>query len=79
MKSSIHVKLFGLLAEAAGNSFIEIERVNDTDSLREKILSDFPALKNHSFIIAVERQIVGDNTSLKPGDEVVLLPPFAGG
>jgi len=76
---SIEVKFFGQLAEATGVSHQKIEDILDTDSLENKISSDFPLLKKHSFVIAVNKQIVNENKSLKSGDEVALLPPFAGG
>jgi molybdopterin synthase sulfur carrier subunit len=76
---SIQVKLFGLLADIVGKTDLTIDGINDTDSLNKKILSDFPKLKDQSFVIAVSKQIVKGNQLLKSGDEVVLLPPFAGG
>lgn len=76
---SIRVKLFGLLADVVGKSEIHFQNVNDTNSLKEKIISDFPDMKKHSFVLAVCKQIIKGNHFLKNGDEVVLLPPFAGG
>ena len=76
---SIQVKFFGPLADAVGMSMMEMEGISDTDSLKQKMLNDFPKLKNYHFVMAVYKQIINSNQSLKPGDEVALLPPFAGG
>ena len=76
---SIQVKLFGMLANAAKKNEILIQDVNDTNSLRQKMFSEFPKLKNYSFIIAVHNQIANGNQKLQAGDVVALLPPFAGG
>ena len=76
---SIQVKLFGLLADAAGKSELQIESVSDTDSLKKKMFLDYPNLANKSFIVAVRKQIIGNNQKLENGDEVAFLPPFAGG
>ena len=76
---NIRVKLFGLLADAAGKSELQIENASDTDSLKKQMLLDYPNLANKSFIVAVRKQIIRNNQKLETGDEVALLPPFAGG
>ena len=76
---NIQVKLFGLLADAAGKSELQIENASDTDSLKKIMLLEYPNLANKSFIVAVRKQIIGNNQKLENGDEVAFLPPFAGG
>ena len=76
---NIRVKLFGLLADAAGKSELQIENASDTDSLKKQMLLDYPNLADKSFIVAVRKRIIGNNQKLETGDEVALLPPFAGG
>ena len=76
---SIQVKLFGLLADTVGKSELQIENASDTDSLKKQMLLDYPNLAKKSFIVAVRKQIVGNNQKLENGDEVAFLPPFAGG
>ena len=76
---SIQVKLFGSLVDVVGKNDLAIEGINDTDSLKKKMLVDFPKLKDQSFVVAVSKQIVKGNQVLNSGDTVALLPPFAGG
>ena len=76
---SIRVKLFGLLADTVGKSELQIENASDTDSLKKQMLLDYPHLASKSFIVAVRKQIIGNNQKLENGDEVAFLPPFAGG
>ena len=76
---SIQIRFFGPLADAVGKSRMDIKDINDTETLKRKMLKDFPKLKNYPFVIAVSKQIVRENQSLNPGDVVALLPPFAGG
>ena len=75
----IQVKLFGVLADVAGKAEVQLQNINDTDSLKEKIVVDFPKLKKHSFVVAVYKKIANGNEMLNNGDVVALLPPFAGG
>jgi molybdopterin converting factor small subunit len=76
---SIHIKLFGNLADIVGRAEIDVAGINNTDSLKQKMLAEFPKLKDQSFLIVVSKQIIKENQALKPGDVVALLPPFAGG
>lgn len=76
---SIRIKLFGLLADTIGKPQLELNGVENTDSLKQILFSDYPGLKNCQFIIAVDKKIIKQNQKLNSGDEVALLPPFAGG
>lgn len=75
----IKLKLLGQLAEITGTSSIEVDDINNTDSLTKKMLRDFPGLKNFKFRISVNKKLIQKNQELEPGSEVALLPPFAGG
>lgn len=74
----IKVLLFGVLAEKAGEDKMEVS-VADIESLKTYIFEKTPELKGLSFQVSVNQEITQDNLKLKDGDEVALLPPFAGG
>ena len=76
---SIQIKIFGQLAEIVGSNELKLELVADTNSIKTKIISDFPKLENYPFVIAVNKIIVNQNQKINTGDVVALLPPFAGG
>lgn len=76
---NIQVKLFGPLTDVVGSIQLELSDIADTESLKKKILGDFPGLSKYTFKIAVGKKLVNENIRLKSGDEVALLPPFAGG
>ena len=76
---NVQIKLFGLLADIVGKNKIQMQDINDTESLREKIIFYFPKLKEYSFTMAISNQIIKGNHKINSGDEIVLLPPFAGG
>ena len=77
----IKVLLFGVLKDIIGLNEIYIEKMNieDVNSLKKYLLYKFPALKNYSFSIAVNYEIVHENKELKSNDEVALIPPVSGG
>ena len=75
----VNVILFGQLKELAGNSNIIVENVADTESLVATLHERFPAMANKKFIIAVNKQVVSNNTLLVNNCTIALMPPFSGG
>jgi sulfur-carrier protein len=77
--SIVRVLPFGILREILGTALLEYRDIHNTDMLQDKLQSDYPKLKEASFVMALNRQIIQENTALTPGAEVALLPPFSGG
>ncbi|WP_437395256.1 MoaD/ThiS family protein [Flagellimonas lutimaris] len=76
----VTVKYFGLVAEAA-EKFEEVMELNGQLTaleLKEQCLNGLLIEDKDSVQIAVNQNL-DDKTTLKDGDEVALLPPFAGG
>lgn len=73
------IKVFGQLADIIGSDELQMQDISDTGSLREKLVSEFPELGNYPFVVAVGKKVVNGNQKINTGDEVALLPPFAGG
>jgi len=75
---SIHIILFGQLADIAGNS-VFVNDVTDTDGLINVLHKTYPALAGSKYVIAVNKEVITSNTLLNENNEVALLPPFSGG
>ena len=75
---SVKIILFGKLAEIAGAS-VSVNNVADTDSLIDALLKDHPEFAKTKYVIAVDKQLVKENTVLNKKSTVALLPPFSGG
>lgn len=78
----MHIKilLFGTLSDIAGASRVEINSfVKDTEELKNYLNKKYPSFGKANYLISVNQSIVRDKTMLNDGDEVALLPPFAGG
>ncbi len=75
----VEVLFFGVLAEKAGLERLSVKGANDVGLLKRKIFGIYPELGNYSFRVSVNRKLAEDKDKLKEGDEVALLPPFAGG
>ena len=75
----MQVLFFGALAESAGKSEIQMDKVKDVDHLKSHLLSRYPKLQNHTFRIAVNKKVESVNVPLHENDVVAFLPPFSGG
>jgi len=75
----IKVLFFGVLAEVTGTAFRNYSGVKNTSDLQHRIADDYPEIVHYNFRIAVNSQIINDETDLCENDEVAYLPPFAGG
>lgn len=75
----IKILVFGILADRIGQTTIETASRKNVGELREFLVSEYPQLENLRYSISVNRQISDDDKQIKGGDEVALLPPFAGG
>ncbi len=75
----IQVLFFGALAGLTGTDRIEISNADDTEHLIEMLLLLYPSLKNETYKIALNQNLIHQKQTLKEGDEIALLAPFAGG
>ncbi len=75
---SVKIILFGKLADIAGGS-VSADNVADTDSLINALEKEYPEFTKTKFLIAVDKQVIKENTVLNKKSTVALLPPFSGG
>lgn len=76
---NITIKYFGQIAEVTKQTNETISFPNHLVSeLIEHLYAKYPELKNKSFKVAQNQELVSDSTKLTGGD-IALLPPFAGG
>ena len=76
---NIKIILFGQLRDIAGSNSLVLEDVADTKELEEQLKQQYPGLAASKYIIAVDKELVQENTSLNENNTVALLPPFSGG
>jgi molybdopterin synthase sulfur carrier subunit len=75
---SVKIILFGKLAEIAGGT-VSVDNVADTDSLINALEKDYPEFTKAKYVVAVDKQVIKENTALNKKSTVALLPPFSGG
>jgi len=75
----IKILFFGILQEATGKQEITLNDISDSDTLLNQLKSSMPGLKNYTFRLAINHEFIDNNCTLKEGDIVAVMPPFAGG
>lgn len=75
----VKVLTFGQLTDITGNNSFTINDAKDTDELVRQLHTRFPALAKMNYIIAVDKDVVTENTPLQENTTVALMPPYAGG
>jgi molybdopterin synthase sulfur carrier subunit len=75
----ITIKYFGQLAEVTQQEEESIEFLKHSISdLLESLFIKYPDLKNKDFKVAQNQELVSVDAKIT-GEEIALLPPFAGG
>lgn len=75
----VKVLFFGVLAEVTGTNFKHFRNVKSIGDLKLRIQDDFPEVVHYNYRISLNNEIINNDPKLKDGDEVALMPPFAGG
>ena len=75
----INIIAFGQIVDLTGMQSWKISGVKNTDELMRKLAEQFPSLPKINFIMAVNKNVIINNTELNPNDTVALLPPYSGG
>ncbi len=75
----VTVRFFGMIAEATSATTFVASNVNNTHELVKFLETSFPKVGQHKYAIAINKKLITGNVKLSDGDEVALLPPFAGG
>lgn len=75
----VKVFFFGVLAEVTATNFKHYLNVKSIGDLKLRIQDDFPEIVHYDFRISLNNEIIDSDLLLNEGDEVALMPPFAGG
>jgi molybdopterin converting factor small subunit len=75
----VKVLFFGVLSEVAATTVKHYNNVKTVNDLKLRIFDDYPEIVHYNYRISVNNEITDKDLILNPGDEVALMPPFAGG
>jgi sulfur-carrier protein len=75
----VKVLFFGVLAEISGTECKHYADVVSLGDLKLRIIDDFPEIVHYSYRISLNNELIDNDPLLNDGDELALMPPFAGG
>ncbi len=75
----INLLSFGQVADIIGEANLSITDIQNTEELKDWLIDKWPKLQSIKYSIAINRNIIQENTELQNEDTVALLPPFSGG
>jgi molybdopterin converting factor small subunit len=75
----VKVLFFGVLAEVTATNCKHFRDVNSIGDLKLRILDDFPEVVHYNYRVSLNNVLTDNDPLLNDGDEVALMPPFAGG
>jgi molybdopterin converting factor subunit 1 len=78
----INVLAFGISRDIVGGSSVQIDlpETSTVSQLLDQLYADYPELKKlRSLAVAVNTEYAANDQVLRARDEVVLIPPVAGG
>jgi sulfur-carrier protein len=75
----IKVYFFGILTDVTDTNEQELKDIENLSALKSWLWRTYPKSKELDFQVAVNRKLIEGKIDFKNGDEIALLPPFAGG
>ena len=79
LSMKIKILFFGNLGEKAGTSSVDVKGVDSLQGCREWIERQVPDLQGKVYLTAVNQDLIRGDQALQDGDEIAVMPPFAGG
>ena len=76
---TVNVLFFGALVELTKVSSMQINEITNSEEIIEILHKKFPLLFHYKFSVALNQNFLTDAAPLNDGDELALMPPFAGG
>lgn len=77
----VQVLFFGATAEATGKREIEINMENGAkaDDVFQRVIANFPQLRKHSLLFALNQEYSKGNEIIKDDDELAIFTAVSGG
>jgi len=70
---------FGKISELISNQTLETEGIETTDELKEYLEKTYPDLAEMKYKLALNKNLVQQNSDIKNSDSIAIMPPFSGG
>ncbi len=75
----IKILFFGILTDITKKNQLELNEIKNVVELKSFLFKKYPKIMEINFRIAKNKEIINDSETFNNGDEIALMPPFAGG
>lgn len=78
----VKIKAFGISREIIGSKILELELPEGYTiaALKQELFQKYPSFNDlKSLYVAINNEYAGEETLVKEGDEIALIPPVSGG
>lgn len=75
----IDIISFGKISDFIKNQRIDITGISDTDALKTYLEKTFPEISQMKYKLALNENLIQQNTQISGNDLVAIMPPFSGG
>ncbi|MBB2148045.1 MoaD/ThiS family protein [Pedobacter gandavensis] len=75
----IDIISFGKISEFIKNQRVDITGISDTDALKIYLEKTFPEISQMKYKLALNENLIQQNTQISGNDLVAIMPPFSGG
>lgn len=76
---TVNILFFGALVDVTQAKSMQVNDVSNTDEILTLLHHKYPLLCHYKFSLALNQNFLTDAVALADGDELALMPPFAGG
>ncbi|KLT64334.1 MoaD/ThiS family protein [Pedobacter sp. BMA] len=70
---------FGRISEFIPNQKIQINGIETTSGLQNYLEKTFPQLAGMKYKLALNKNLVQQESEIRNGDSIAIMPPFSGG
>jgi sulfur-carrier protein len=74
----VNIIIFGQLRDVLGEK-LELDNVNDTVGLKAVLHEKYPGMSGANYMVAVDKKVITENTTLTENCTIAILSPFSGG
>jgi sulfur-carrier protein len=75
---TVNIIIFGQLRDALGEQLV-LNDVSDIAGLKKRLHEQYPAMNATTYMVAINKKLVTENTGLTENCTVAILSPFSGG
>lgn len=75
---TVNIIIFGQLRDVLGEQLV-LEDVIDVAGLKKRLHEQYPAMQDTTYMVAINKKLVTENTGLTENCTVAILSPFSGG